>query len=316
MNARRLHHPRIGLALAASLAASVAQAADPNADMRYLSVGAQRDAQHNQSLLGTLSLPIGQRRWMQFTGGQSRVAQDAVPHRASVLGAGTGYVGDGWGASVGATHRRDAERYRQTDWVATVERREERFNIGLDGSYRDARQQGTVATPTPSGGTAMVPVAQRVKGAGLGMHGGLMLGAKTRLYVGAMHYNLRSRTRQNGSVSGAGGNDTVGIVSALLDNSSLLARSLSTRASLVARDEVALSRSLQAGASYRLDQVALSAEYLGDKVLDAPGTVHTVQLKAALNLAPGWTLAPAVGRTRSDEYGGVNFGAMSVTHAW
>lgn len=315
MNPRSLH-PRIGLALAACLAAWAAQAADPNADMRYLSVGAQRDARNNQSLLGTLSLPVGQRQWLQFTGGQSRVAQDSVPHRASVFGAGTGYVGDGWWASVGATHRRDAERHRQTDLVATVEWRDESFNIGLDGSYRDARQQGTVATPTAPSDTAMVPVEQRVKGAGLGLHGGLMVGAKTRLYVGAMHYNLRSQTRQNGSVSGAGGNDPVGIAGALLDNSSLLARALSTRASLVGRDEVALSRSVQAGASYRFDRAALSAEYLGDKVLDAPGTAHTVQLKAALDLAPGWTLAPAVGRTRSDDYGGVNFGALSVTHAW
>lgn len=308
-------HPRIGLALAACLAASAAQAADPNADTRYLSVSTQRDARHNGSLLGTLSLPVGQRQWLQFIGGQTRVAQDAVPHRASVLGAGTGYVGDAWLASVGATHRRDGERYRQTDWVATVEWRDERFNIGLDGSYRDARQQGTVATPAPPSGTARVPVAQRVKGAGLGLHGGLMLGARTRLYVGAMHYNLRSQTRQNGSVSG-GGNDPVGIVGALLNSPSLLARALSTRASWVARDEVALSRSVQAGASYRFDQVALSAEYLGDQVLDAPGTMHTVQVKAALDLAPGWRLAPAVGRTRSDAHGGVNFGALSMTHAW
>lgn len=315
MNPRRLH-PRIGLALAACLAASAAQAADPNADMRYLSVSTQHDARHNGSLLGTLSLPVGQRQWLQFTGGQTRVAQDAVPHRAGVLGVGTGYMGDAWSASVGATHRRDGERHRQTDWVATVEWRDRSFNIGLDGSYRDARQQGTVATPAPPGDTALVPVEQRVKGAGLGLHGGLMLGARTRLYAGAMRYDLRSRTRQNGSVSGAGANAPAGIVGALLDSPSLLARSLSTRASWVARDEAALSRSVLAGASHRFDQVALSAEYLGDKVLDAPGTMHTVQLKAALDLAPGWRLAPAVGRTRSVEHGGVNFGAVSMTRAW
>jgi hypothetical protein len=315
MNPRRLY-PRIGLALAAWLAASAAQAADPNADMRYLSVGVQRDARNDQSVLSTLSLPVGQRQWLQFSGGQTRVAQDAVRHRAGVLGAGTGYVGEGWLASVGATHRRDGERYRQTDLMATVEWRADNFSIGLDGSYRDARQQGTVAAPTPAGGTAMVPVEQRVQGAGLGLHGGLTLGARTRLYAGAMHYDLRSRTRQNGNVSGAGGNDPGGIVSTLLGNPSLLARALSTRASLVARDEVALSRSVQAGASYRLDQLALSAEYLGDQVLDVPGTVHTVQLKAAMDLAPGWRLAPAVGRMRSDEHGGVNFGALSVTRAW
>lgn len=312
MNRRKLR-PRIGLTLAACLAASAAQAADPNADMRYFSLGVQRDARDDQSLLGTLSLPVGQRQWLQLSGGQTRVAQNALPHRAGVLGAGTGYIGDGWLASIGATHRRDGDRYRQTDWVATVEWRAEDFDLGLDASHRDARQQGTVTAP---GGTAAVPVEQSVKGPGLGLHGGLRLGARTRLYAGAMRYDLRSRTRQDGSPGGAGGNGPVGPVGALLGNPSLLARALSTRASLVARDEAALSRSVLVGASYRLGQVALSAEYLGDRVLDVPGSVHTVLLRASLDLTPGWTLAPAIGRTRSDEHGGVNFGALSVTHAW
>lgn len=309
-------HPRIVVALAACLAVPPVLAADPNADRRYLSVGAQRDARDDQLLLGTLSLPVGPRQWLQFSGGQTRVAQDAVPHRAGLLGAGTGYIGDGWVASVAASHRRDGDRYRQTDWMATVDWRADDFNFGLDASYRDGRQQGTIVTPTPPSGTATVPVEQRVKGPGLGLHGGLMLGARTRLYGGAMRYDLRSRTRQDGSVSGTGANDPVAIVSTLLGNPSLLARALSTRSSLVARDEVALSRSVQVGASYRLDQIALTAEYLADRVLDVPGTVHTVQLKAAVDLAPGWALAPSIGRTRSDEYGGVNFGALSVTHAW
>lgn len=315
MNSRCLI-PRFGLALIASSSTFAALAAQANADMRQFTLGAQRDANHNQSVLGTLSLPVGQRPWLQFSAGQTRVAQDAVSHKAGVFGAGAGYVGDGWLASFGGTHRRDGERYRQTDWNGAIEWRQETFEIGLDGSYRDARQQGTVAT-TNGGGTSQVPVEQRIKGGGLGLHGGVMLGAKAKLYGGAMHYNYRSNTRQNGAVTGAGAGSPGGIVGALLGNSSLLAQALSTRASVVSRDEVALSRSLQAGASYRFtDTLTLAAEGLRDKVLDAPGTVRTVQLKAAVNVAPGWQLTPAVGRTRSDGYGGVNFGALSATYAW
>jgi len=306
--------PKHLLGLAACLGAGVAaQAADPNAQMRFVELGVQRDANHNQLVLGTVALPVGQRPWLQLGGGETRVKQDAVEHKAGLFSAGAGYVGDGWLASIVGTHRGDSAAYRQTDWVAAVEWRSERVNIGLDGSYRNARQQGTVATSTSSG-TALVPVEQRVKGGGVGLHGGVMLGTNARIYAASMHYDYRTHTRQNGEV---GGSSSGGSLDGLLGNSSLLARALSSRASLVSRDEVALARSSQLGTSYRVtDKLLVSAEYLGDKVLDVPGNVHTVQLKASVELAPRWTATPSAGRTRSDEFGGVNFGALTVTRAW
>lgn len=299
----------IVLALATGLGLSLAaHAADPNAAMRYAEIGVQRDANRNQSVLGTAALPVGERLWLQLGGGHTRIAQEAVEHRAGVFSAGAGYVGDGWLASVVGTHRGDGPAYRQTDWVGTVEWRGERFDIGLDGSHRDARQQGSVAMPTPTGGMAPVPVAQRLKGSGVGLHGGVMLGAKARLYAAAMRYDFRTETRRSDAAGGGDG---------LLGDSSLLARALSSRASLVSRDEAALSRSLQFGASYRVsDTVVVSAEYLGDKVLDLPGTVQTLQLKGSLELAPGWTVTPAAGRTHSDGYGGVNFASLTLRRAW
>jgi hypothetical protein len=300
----------------ASEAPVAAPPADPNGDLRSIGIAAQGDARHNRTLQGTLTLPVGRRQWLQLSGGQTRVAQEAVAHRAAVFGVGAGHLGDGWQLSAGATHRRDGQRYRQTDGVLALEWRFAHADIGLDGSYRVARQQGTVAAPDGAGGTAWVPVEQRVEGAGVGLRGGLLLGEKTRLFAGAMRHDLRSQTRQNGSVVGAGGGDPAGIAGALLGNRSLLGQALSTRASLVARDELALTRTLRAGLSHRFERVALSAEALEDEVLDTPGTLRTVQLKAAVDLAPGWTLAPAVGRTRSTSHGGVNFGALSLTHAW
>lgn len=274
--------PAIGLSLVACLAASAARAADPNATLRYVSVAVQRDANDEQTLLGTLSLPLAERRWLQVSVGQTRTVQDAVRHRAGVLGAAAGHVGDGWLASFAATHRTDGERLRQTDWLATLEGRGEGFDVGLDGSYRASRRQDMSAS-----------AVQRVNGAGLGLHGGLMLGDRARLYGSAIRYDLRRR-----------------------DDSPSLVQTPLPGPSLLARDELALRRSVQAGVSYRFDQVALSAEYLGDRVLDSTSTLHTVQLKAMLHLAPGWTLAPAMGHTRNAAHGGVNFGALTVTRGW
>lgn len=275
---------RLALALAAGLAGTAALAGDPNASMRSVSVGAQRDANANQSVLGTLSLPVGQRHWVQFSGGQTRIEQDRDPQRARVLGAGLGTIGEGWMATLNATHRRDGERFRQTDWLASAEWQTEAVDIGLDGSYRDARRRDPA-----------LPTAQRVKGAGLGVHGGVMLGERSRLYGAAMRYNLR----RDGPAAPA---------------PSLL-QALTARSPLVARDEVALRRSVQAGLGHRFDIASVNVEYLGDKLLDAAGTVHTVQLKAGFEPLPGWTITPAIGRSR-DSGEGVNFGALSLAHRW
>lgn len=279
-----LHSVRTALTmaagLAAALAASAALADDPNAAMRAVSLGVQRDAGDNQSVLGTLSLPVAQRQWVQFSGGRTRTEQD----RARVLGAGVGTIGEGWLASLNATHRRDGERFRQTDWMASVEWQAESFDIGLDGSYRDARRRDPA-----------LPTVQRIKGAGIGVHGGVMLGERTRLYGAAMHYDLR---RDGGSAPAP-----------------TLVQALTERSPLVAREEVALRRSLQAGLGQRFDIASVNLEYLGDKLLGDASTVHTVQLKAGFEPARGWTVTPAIGRSRGAGEG-VNFGALSLAHRW
>ena len=284
MNLDRLL-PHATLVLAAALAAPAARADDPNAALRYASLGVQRDANDNQSVLATLSLPLGQRQWVQLSGGRTRLEQGGAAQRAGVIGVGAGTLGDGWAAALNATQRRDGDRFRQTDWLATIEWRGEVVDFGLDGSHRDARRQA-----------AALPSTQRVKGGGLGLHGGVMLGEATRLYAAAMHYDLRSE----------GGSATP---------PPTLLQSLAGRSPVVARDELALRRSVQAGLGHRIGAISLNVEYLGDTLLDTPGRVHTVQLKAGFEPVPGWTLAPAVGRSR-DGNEGVNFAALSLTRRW
>lgn len=304
----------IALGAVAAATASTADAQDaaaPNAGMRFISASAQADAKHNRALQSTLSLPIGERWWVQLGGGQTRSEQDAASHRPAFFNGGMGYIGAGWQAALNASHRSDGQVFRQSDGSTTLDWQGDLFNIGLDGSVRDARQQGTISAPDGQGGTATVPVVQTVKGGGLGLHGGVKLGANANLYAGFTRYHYQVVTLQNGPSNGSGG-----IISGLLGNRTLLARALSTRESAVNRDEAALSRSVQVGATYRFESVALTAEYTGDHVLDTPGTVHTAQLKAAITLSPRWTVAPALGRTRSESYGGVNFGALSANYAW
>jgi hypothetical protein len=304
-----LHRIAVGLALLATIAAH----AD---DTHRAGASVQRDAHDNQLLVGTLQWPLPQQAWLRVGAGQSRNEQTALAHRAGLGALAGGYSSDTWAAAVQATHRRDGSRYRQTDTRGTLEWRHPIGTVGLDAAYRNAALEGTVAAPTPQGGCAEVPVAQRINGSGFGLHGALPLNPTFEVFAAAMHYNYKTTTRQNGAVAGAGANDPLAIVSGLLGNPALLAGALQARASAVSRDEVALSRSAQLSATYRWTHVALTGEYLADRVLDTPGTVHTVQLKAALEVAPSWSLTPLLGRTRSDAHGSVGFGGLAVAYGW
>ena len=284
-------------------ASELAGTAAPNADMRYVAAGMQRDAKDNQAVTGLMSLPLGDRWWSQFGGGQTRSEQEANARRASVLNAGFGYIGSGWLASLAASRRSAGSSLRQADWNGLLEWRGEQFDVGVDGHYRDARLSGTVATPTLPSGTADVPVLQRVKGSGIGVHGNIRVTENFSVHAAAMRFDYRVTTQQTGS--GAGGGQSL-----------LLGALQQTSPSLVSREEAALNRSSKVGASYRFEKVTLSGEVLADRVLDEPGTVRTVQLKAALELTPHWTATPTVGRTESETYGGVNFGGLVVSYAW
>jgi hypothetical protein len=299
-------------ALLALLATPLAQADDTH----RAGISVQRDARDNQLAVGTLQWPLAAHAWWRVGAGQSRSEQPALAHRAGFGSLAVGYGNDTWAAALQTAHRRDGSRYRQTDTSATLEWRRSLGHIGIDAAYRNAALEGTVATPTPQGGTADVPVAQRIKGLGFGLHGALQLNPSFEIFAAAMRHDYNVSTRQNGAVTGAGGNDPLAIASGLLGNPALLGSALQTRASAVSRDEAALSRSAQIGATVRWTNLALTGEVLADRVLDTPGTVRTVQLKAAFDVTPSWSVTPLVGRTRSDAHGSVSFGGLALAYGW
>ncbi|MBT9524194.1 MAG: hypothetical protein IV105_02960 [Rhizobacter sp.] len=299
-----------GLACFALLASSAAQAGEradataTNADMRYVAASLQRDAQQAQAAMGLLSVPVGERAWVQVGGGQTRQEQTSAARRASVANAGAGYIGEHWQASLAASHRDAGSDFRQTDWDAVLEWRGEQSGLGIDGHHRDARLAGTVVVSTLPSGTATMPVLQRLKGSGIGVHGHVRLTGRFTVYAATMRYDYRISTQQNGASTGGG-------------STSLLSRVLPQAGpSFVSRDEMALNRSSRVGGSYRFETVTLSGDFIADRVLDEPATVHTVQLKAAFHLSPHWTVTPSVGRTRSETVGGVTFAGLAVSHAW
>lgn len=284
--------------------ARAADAPPVNDGLRYVSAGAQADNHGNQQVLSTLSLPIGQHAWVQAGGGKSRSDAAAGGRKPAIATAGAGVAGRQVQLAVNTTQRFDGSRYRQSDVGASLDWKQDGNDIGLDVTHRRARAAGTAAVSNGLGGATLVPAQARVTGTGVGVHGALQVSERVSLYGAVAHNHYKTSTQQGDPAAGG-----------LLGANPILARALLGATSVVNRDEVALDHSAQVGATYRFDKVAVSGEYTTGAV-DGGGSLRSVDLKAAIDVAPGWRLSPGVGRGTSDQGGHATVASVAATYGW
>jgi hypothetical protein len=306
-------HPRSTLATTA--AALVALAAfpwparadtpPPNDGMRYVSAGAQADNHGNQQLLSTLSLPVGQHAWVQAGGGKSRSDAASGGRKPGVVTAGAGVAGKSLQLTVNTAQRLDGSRYRQSDIGSSLDWKQDGNDIGVDFTHRRSRAAGTVAAASGLGGTSSVPAQARVTGTGVGVHGALQVSEHVNVYGAVARNHYTTRTQQGDPAAGG-----------LIGSNPILARTLLGTTSVVNRDEADLDHTATVGATYRWDKVAVSGEYTTGAVHDGGGALRSVDLKAAIDVAPGWRLAPGVGRGTTDQGGHATYASVSATYGW
>ncbi|MBI3345998.1 MAG: hypothetical protein HY020_02165 [Burkholderiales bacterium] len=287
--------------ITALLLAGLAQADEPapNADKRALNLAVQRDGQRNQSAAAAVSLAVGESAWVQAGVGQSRT-RDAVSgttYKPGQVSVGGGLAGKAWQASLNASQRRDGSALRQNDVAAALDwKPTDNVNVGIDATHRKARARGTVAA---SGGAA-TPVEQRVRGSGVGVHAAVAVTPRFTVYGATMRNHYTTTTTQTSSNGG------------LLAGVPLL----QNRVSAINRDEAALDRSHQIGATWRVsERVALNGEVMQDKLHDG-GSLRSLQMKAAIAAGAGWTVTPGVGRSRGPHGEGTNYGLLGASYAW
>jgi len=287
------------LALLALAATSLARAdtPPPNDGMRFVSVGGQADSQRNQQALATLSLPVGRHAWVQAGAGKSRDSQEAGSRRPGLVTGALGVAAASAQVSVNVAHRADGGKYRQTDIGSSLDCKRGGNVVGVDVTHRDSQATGLVAS-----GSGMVPTRTRVAGTGLGVHGTLQASERVSVYGAVARNHYRSTTTTTATNPAAPG----GLLG--LDP-------LQAGTSIVNRDEAALDRSALVGATYRFDKVALSGEVATGQVLGG-GTLRSVELKASIDVAPGWRIAPGIGRGDNAQAGQTTFASLSATYGW
>jgi len=290
-------HATIVLLALAAIPLARADTAPPNAGMGFVSIGGQADSQHNQQALATLSLPVGRHAWVQAGAGQSRDSQQAGGRRPDIVTGAVGVAGSPAQVTLNAAHRADGAKYRQTDVGSSLDWKQGGHVVGVDLTHRNSRATGAVAS-----GSGMSPAQVRVEGTGVGVHGTLQASERVSVYGAVARNHYKSTTTTQASPSAPGG---------LLGLAPVLGGS-----SIVNRDEAALNRSALAGAIYRFDKVAVSGEYATGQVLDGGGTLRSVELKAAIDVAPGWRVAPGIGRGSSPQAGHATFASLSATYGW
>jgi len=293
----------LAIALLGATAQTVAHAeeAAPNADKRAVNLAVQRDAKGNQSAAAAGSLTVGSKAWVQAGVGQSRSrdAASGTTYKPAQVAVGGGVAGRHWQASVNASQRRDGSVLRQNDVAAAVDwKPSDEVTVGVDATHRNGRARGTLAA---SGGGAATPVEQRVRGHGVGVHGAVALAQRLSVYGAAVRNRYTTSTTQTTSSSGG-----------LLAGVPLL----QNRVTAINRDEAALDRSNQLGATYRVsDRVALNGEVMQDRLHDG-GSLRSVQMKAAIHAGAGWTLTPGIGHSRGPQGESTNYGLLGASYAW
>ena len=290
------------LAIAALPLAALADTPAPNADHRFVSVGAQADNRHNQEALTTLSLPVGTQAWVQAGAGKSRSDAQAGGYRPGIVDGAVGLTGRALQLTLSASHRADGQRYRQTDVGSSLDWRHGDGNVGLDVSHRQSQ-----ATSNGTSGSTTGPTRVKVAGNGVGVHGGLQLTERFGIYGSAMRSHYHDSTDQTVAPAPGG----------LLGGNPVLAQALLGGTSVVNIDQVALDRSAQVGATVRWDKVAVSGEYTAGQVYGGQGALHGVDVKAAIDVAPGWRVVPGIGRGSSNDGSGhASFASLSATYGW
>ena len=293
------------LALTLASAASHADTPPTNDGHRYVSVDGQADNQKDQQVLSTLSLPMGQQAWVLAGVGESR-SQAAGGRKPGIVTGGAGAACHAMQLTVNASHRADGSKYRQTDVGSSLDWRHDGNVVGFDMTHRNSRGSGTVAVANGQGGSTNIPALARLSGNGIGVHGTLQATEHASVYGAVAHNHYKSTTQQSDPAAPG----------TLLGLDPALARALLGGTSVVNRDEAAFDHSEMAGASYRWDKVAVSGEYTTGQVHDSGGAMRSVELKATVDVAPGWSVAPGVGRGSSNLGGNATFASLSATYGW
>jgi len=293
------------LALAAFPWPARADTPPANDGTRYVSAGAQADNHGNQQLLSTLSLPVGQHAWVQAGGGKSRSDAASGGRKPGIVTAGAGVAGKSLQLTVNTAQRFDGSRYRQSDIGSSLEWKQDGNAIGVDVTHRRSRATGTVAASNGLGGTTTLPAQARVTGTGVGVHGALQASEHVNVYGAVARNHYTTRTQQGDPAAGG-----------LLGSNPILARTLLGATSVVNRDEADLDHTATVGATYRWDKVAVSGEYTTGAVHDGGGALRSVDLKAAIDVAPGWRVAPGVGRGTTDQGGHATYASVAATYGW
>lgn len=273
-----------------------AQGTAPSNGTRVISAALQRDAQGNTSSVATMRQPLGPGGWVQAGLGRATLRDPggAAHLRSQQASLGGGVAGERWQVGVQVAQRREGDRLRQHDLLLGVERRfGTQGSVGLEATRREARARDVGAAGA---------MTQRLSGQGLGLRAAQAIGERITVY-GAVQKSRFSSVTESPTTPASGG--LLGLLPA------------GNRATVVNREEAALTRSQLLGATLRLhERVELGAELAQDQLLGG-GMLRSGQLRATIALGDsGWTLTPGAGISRSAAGASVASASLRASYGW
>jgi hypothetical protein len=304
------------LVLISTINCHIALSADDSyvSAMDYVSVDVQGDDANSRDQSITASVGLGKYTWLQGTLGKLSDSSSTGLGDQNHFDAGVGLQGKRILFKIDANRYANSDVYRQRDVNVTLEWRDDRFTVGVDGMHRRTDNSLDEVRDFPRLNVANVALHmdETLTGHGFGAHAILDITDNLSAALGGMSYSYDSSYDLSSSTNPL----LVNVLRNYLDRHPTISNTFYLNHSGITRSQALLDSTYHAGLSYQFSSAIVSVDYAIDNALDTDDQTRTFSISGSFFVGDHVMISPLIGQSRSDTAEDVNFGGLSASYNW
>jgi len=271
-----------------------AQTFDDPGGGHYAAVAFGADEADSYDLTAELGLPLGERGWLHGALGSSQTSLDTGAIDTRVASVSVGYDGDRIELYGGYAYRDDGDDFTQHDFFAQFTLRGARAYGGIELFYRTAEAQTVASIERPLRDPLSIRIEESIEGTGIGLRAGVDVSENLELFASGMTYDYESET-----------------------NRPVLIQRLPTLLlSGISREEALLESTWTCGATLSIAATAVTMTFTRDRTALLQEVTDTTEVTVDIPLFERWNLAPQIGYSDGDAFGGIAFASVHLSVVW
>jgi hypothetical protein len=271
-----------------------AQTFDDPGGGHYAAVAFGADEADSYDLTAELGLPLAQRGWLHGALGSSQTSLDTGSIDTRVASLSAGFDGDRIELYGGYAYRDDGDAFTQHDFFAQFTLRGARGYGGIELFYRSAEADTVATIERPLRDPLSIRIEESIEGTGIGLRSGIDVSQHLEIFASGMTYDYRSETNRP----------------------ALIQRLPTLQLSGISREEALLESTWTCGATLAIAATAVTMTFTRDRTALLQEVTDTTEATVDIPLSERWNLAPEIGYSDSDAYGGIAFASLHLSVVW